>query len=102
MAPAAIVSAIPVPASTTMRGPARQCFVLRRRVHREHDAQVDERTDHRREHADDREPVLTDVDRGAEHRELGDETAGERNARLREEEQGEQPREHGPADAEPP
>ena len=89
-AAAAIVSAARVPKSTRARVDVRGlCLVVGRGVHREHDAQVDERGDRRREHADQREHVLALVHRRAEHRELRDEPTGERHAGLREQEQRE-------------
>ena len=94
---AAIVSAMPVPTSTRNCGSAWLRFVVSafRCVHREHDAQVDERGDDGGEHADQRERVLPRVDGGVEHRQLGDEAAGERHTGLGEQEQRQQAGEHG-------
>jgi len=94
MAAAAIVSATPVPASDDDARAGESRRFLGRRVHREDDAQVHERTDDGRDHADHGEPVLPDVDGSAEHGELGDEATRERHPRLRQQEQREQPREH--------
>ena len=59
IAPAAMVSATPVPdVDHDARTVGDGRLVVGRRVHREHDAQVDERADDGREHADDGEPVL--------------------------------------------